>query len=191
MERVGLFRSDFFVGSIGYEDQITDLKEQMLTAHKNDVDEINNSNTGCWRSTVKYDNIDWLLDAVKILTENAIDYYSSLDSTFKNHIKENHISIDYWSNINKPASKNALHNHVADSFAAVYYVQGSGTGPLKFINPANLLNDCNSVSPYVREVLAHPHDGELILWPAWVPHEVEVNKSNRDRMNIAFTIQVS
>jgi hypothetical protein len=68
MQRVGLFRSDFFVGSIGYEDQITDLKEQMLTAHKNDVDEINNSNTGCWRSTVKYDNIDWLLDAVKILT---------------------------------------------------------------------------------------------------------------------------
>jgi uncharacterized protein (TIGR02466 family) len=191
MERVNLFRSDFFVGRVGNEKQIADLNKQMLVSQESNAGAIANSNDGCWRSTVKYDNIDWLLDGVKILTENAIDYYSSLDSTFKNHITKNHISIDYWSNINKPASRNVLHSHVADTFAAVYYVQGSKTGPLKFINPANVLNDCNSVSPFVREVLVHPHDGELILWPAWVPHEVEVNKSNRDRMNIAFTIQVS
>jgi uncharacterized protein (TIGR02466 family) len=191
MERVNLFRSDFFVGRVGNENQIADLNKQMLVSQESKAGAIANSNDGCWRSTVKYDNIDWLLDGVKILTENAIDYYSSLDSTFKNHITKNHISIDYWSNINKPASRNVLHSHVADTFAAVYYVQGSKTGPLKFINPANVLNDCNSVSPFVREVLVHPHDGELILWPAWVPHEVEVNKSNRDRMNIAFTIQVS
>ncbi len=191
MERVNLFRSDFFVGRVGNQDQITDLSKQMLVSQESDTDAITNSNDRCWRSTVKYDNIDWLLDGVKILTENAIDYYSSLDSTFKNHITKNHITIDYWTNINKPASRNVLHSHVADSFAAVYYVQGTKTGPLKFINPANVLNDCNSVSPFVREVLVHPHDGELILWPAWVPHEVEVNQSDRDRMNIAFTIQVS
>jgi len=191
MERVNLFRSDFFVGRVGNQDQITDLSKQMLVSQESDTDVIANSNDRCWRSTVKYDNIDWLLDGVKMLTENAIDYYSSLDSTFKNHITKNHITIDYWTNINKPASKNVLHSHVADSFAAVYYVQGTKTGPLKFINPANVLNDCNSVSPFVREVLVHPHDGELILWPAWVPHEVEVNQSDRDRMNIAFTIQVS
>ena len=191
MERVNLFRSDFFVGRVGNQDQITDLSKQMLVSQESDTDAITNSNDRCWRSTVKYDNIDWLLDGVKILTENAIDYYSSLDSTFKNHITKNHITIDYWTNINKPASRNVLHRHVADSFAAVYYVQGTKTGPLKFINPANVLNDCNSVSPFVREVLVHPHDGELILWPAWVPHEVEVNQSDRDRMNIAFTIQVS
>lgn len=191
MERVNLFRSDFFVGRVGNQDQITDLSKQMLVSQESDTDAITNSNDRCWRSTVKYDNIDWLLDGVKMLTENAIDYYSSLDSTFKNHITKNHITIDYWTNINKPASKNVLHSHVADSFAAVYYVQGTKTGPLKFINPANVLNDCNSVSPFVREVLVHPHDGELILWPAWVPHEVEVNQSDRDRMNIAFTIQVS
>lgn len=191
MERVNLFRSDFFVGRVGNQDQITDLSKQMLVSQESDTDAITNSNDRCWRSTVKYDNIDWLLDGVKMLTENAIDYYSSLDSTFKNHITKNHITIDYWTNINKPASRNVLHSHVADSFAAVYYVQGTKTGPLKFINPANVLNDCNSVSPFVREVLVHPHDGELILWPAWVPHEVEVNQSDRDRMNIAFTIQVS
>jgi uncharacterized protein (TIGR02466 family) len=191
MARVNLFRSDFFVSRVGNEDQITNLKQQMLVAQENNVDKIANSNDRCWRSTVKYDGIDWLLDGVKTLAEEAIDYYSNLDSTFKEHIVERHINLDYWSNINKPASKNVLHSHVADSFAAVYYIQGTKTGPLKFINPANVLNDCNTISPFVREVLVHPHDGELILWPAWVPHEVEVNQSDRDRMNVAFTLQVT
>ena len=31
-----------------------------------------------------------------------------------------------------------------------------------------------------------PKDGMLILWPAWVPHEVIENKSNRQRINIAW-----
>jgi Xaa-Pro aminopeptidase len=31
-------------------------------------------------------------------------------------------------------------------------------------------------------------DGDLILWPAWVPHEVETNFSDRERVNIVFDI---
>ena len=190
MERVSLFKSDFFVTQIGNESDLIDLKEQMHQAHVDDVDSIAMSNSGCWRSTVQYSNIDWLLQGVKNATEQAIEYYAGFDSTFKNHIKEKHISLDYWSNINEPGSRNVLHNHVADSFAAVYYVQGKDTGALKFINPGNVLNDCNPISPYTREVLVYPTDGELILWPAWVPHEVEMNTSDRQRMNVAFTIQV-
>ena len=190
MARVNLFRSDFFVERLGNGKQIQDLKDQMLVSKENNIDQIKNSNDRCWRSNAKYENIDWLLNGVRDLAQEAIEYYSNLDSTFKDLIKQKHISLDYWSNINEPSSKNVLHNHVADSLAAVYYVQGTKTGPLKFINPANVLNDCNIVSPFVREVLVHPHDGELILWPAWVPHEVEVNQSDRDRMNIAFTLQV-
>ena len=30
-----------------------------------------------------------------------------------------------------------------------------------------------------------PRDGMLVLWPGWVPHEVEENKSNKQR--IKFT----
>ena len=33
-----------------------------------------------------------------------------------------------------------------------------------------------------------PKDGLLILWPGWVPHEVEENKSDQQRINLAWGI---
>ena len=33
-------------------------------------------------------------------------------------------------------------------------------------------------------------DGDLLIWPAWVPHFVEENKSNKQRINIASNIKL-
>ena len=191
MERVTQFKSDFFVEKIGTPEQINDLKKQILEAKDNDSSPMLMNNDNCWRSNTTYDNIEWLTNFIRDLTAHACDHYFAHDSTFKDNVPERKILLDYWTNVNEPGSTNVLHNHVADSFVAVYYLQGKNTGGLKFINPANLLSDCNPRSPFVRECVVHPTDGELILWPAWVPHEVLRNESNRQRINIAFSIQVS
>ena len=39
-----------------------------------------------------------------------------------------------------------------------------------------------------QSVRVKPKDGMLVLWPGWIPHEVIENKSNRQRINIAWGI---
>lgn len=190
MDRIQQFKSDFFVTKIGTPKQLNDLKEQILLAKENEKEPMGMNNDGCWRSNAKYENIEWLTEGLQKATAEACEYYMVHDSEFKNFIEKYHISWDYWTNVNEPDSMNVLHSHVADVFTAVFYVQGSGTGALKFVNPANLLNNCNFRSPFVRDCLVFPSDGELILWPAWVPHQVERNESKRQRINLAFSIQV-
>ena len=51
-------------------------------------------------------------------------------------------------------------------------------------------NDCNQKSPYIRNVKVEPQDGDLLIWPAWVPHLVERNESNKQRINIAINIKL-
>jgi uncharacterized protein (TIGR02466 family) len=191
MERVAQFKSDFFVAKHGTAQQIEDLKLQILAAKDADEYPMQLNNDNCWRSNAKYKNIEWLTDFVKDATAYACEHYFAHDSTFKELVKERAINWNYWTNVNEPGSINVMHSHVEDSFAAVYYVQGKNTGPLKFVNPANILTNCNARSPFVRDCVVHPSDGELILWPAWVPHEVLRNESTRQRINLAFSIQVS
>ena len=81
-----------------------------------------------------------------------------------------------------------MHNHTTAHFSAVYYAQAENTGELRFINPAFTLSNIISTGPFTRDFYMNPSDGDFILWPAWVPHEVETNFSNKDRVNIAFDI---
>ena len=191
MKRVAQFKSDFFVEKFGTKKQHADLLKQILEVKSNNSDSMNMSNDDCWRSDAKYQDIDWLIEDVHNAVVYACDHYMAHDNTFKEHISDYKIDIDYWTNVNEPGSTNVLHSHNADTFAAVYYLQGKNTGGLKFSNPANLLNDCNPRSPFVRDCIVHPGDGDLVLWPGWVPHEVLRNNSNRQRINLAFSIQVS
>jgi len=191
MERVTQFKSDFFVERTGTLEQIEDLKNQILKAKDNDTAPMRMNNDKCWRSNQEYNNIEWLTNFIKDVVAHACDHYFVHDTTFKDNVPERKILLDYWTNVNEPDSINVTHSHVADSFTCVYYVQGKDTGPLKFINPANLLNNCSPRSPFVRDCLVYPSDGELILWPGWVPHEVLRNESDRQRINLAFSIQVT
>ena len=52
------------------------------------------------------------------------------------------------------------------------------------------MHDCNQKTPFVRDFTIEPKDGDLLVWPAWVPHFVEENKSNKQRINIATNINL-
>ena len=93
-----------------------------------------------------------------------------------------------WANINYRYAYNRYHEHSNCLWAGIYYVQAEGTGNLMFYNPANTLQQCNPNSPFIRKTGIIPKDGMLILWPGWVPHEVEENKSNQQRINLAWGI---
>ena len=184
-----LFRSDIFVKeNVGTEDQREDLKKQILHAKENDIGTQGGSNHGCWRSNATYD-MEWLYDEMRTLTDHANHIYFEDDPVFKSFIEGcKNRDFGIWTNVNEVGSKNVLHTHTDDAWAGIYYLQAEGTGNLVFTNPANLLLQCNPKSPYTRKTGIKPEDGMLVIWPGWVPHEVLENKSNKQRINIAWGI---
>ena len=184
---IPLYHSDLFIKeNVGTDEQISDLKKQILNARDNNRGTQPGSNEGCWRSNALYE-MQWLYDEMKQLVINANKMYFDKDPVFKNFI-DNSDTLDYniWTNVNEVGSSNVIHSHKPDAWSGIYYVQAEGTGNLMFTNPANILSDCNTKSPFTRKTGIQPKDGMLVLWPAWVPHEVIENKSNKQRINIAW-----
>lgn len=190
--RLSLFHSDLFLRrDIGTKDQIDDLRRQILETKNTQGTALTENNPNCWRSNANYQNLDWLMKATQELTMRAAEYYFEMDEFFKGYVTQKRININYWTNVNDPGGGNVLHTHEKDCFAAVYYLDAEDTGLIHFSNPANVLNQCNRRSPFTRSMSLPPEDNSLILWPAWIPHEVEVNQSNKQRINLAFSIMVS
>ena len=172
--------------NIGTDEQVENLKEEILY-HKSKEPTVWNSNEGCWRGQQTLETIGFLLDVINDMVLQSIRDYSKKDQTFANNIQPN-CHIDYWTNVNEPGSRNEMHSHSPSVFAGTYYLQGTETGELRLLNPANILNNCNTSSPFARSVYVNPRDKDLLMWPAWIPHEVLTNFSDRQRINVAYDV---
>ena len=108
-----------------------------------------------------------------------------------------------WANINYPGSYNKQHMHPNSQWSGVYYIKvpkNSGTlwiedprpGP-NLIMPRRLENLPKALW---RAVKYPALEGQLIMFPSWVPHGVEINKSKEKgekgwRVSVSFNfIQV-
>ena len=187
-----LFYSDLFIKpNVGTKKQRKDLLDKINYLKKNNIDIASGSNEGCFRSTYRYGKeLNWLRDEVANFTQSICQHYVEQDQKLKMYMTEQtqqmHLSI--WTNVNEPGSTNVLHSHKTANFACTYNLQTEGTGNLVFKNPANLLSDCDLKTPFTRNYKIEPKDGDLLVWPSWVPHEVEINNSDKQRINIAINV---
>ena len=106
------------------------------------------------------------------------------------------ICTSMWAIINKKGNFNIEHTHPNNYLSAAYYVKApDNCGDFKATNP-NILNrhvrakaekanelNSNSVSIKINE-------GDLLIFPAYLPHSVEENKSDEDRVIISFNIDI-
>jgi len=174
--------------NIGSQEQRHDLLKQAYAYRQSNPDN-SNSNDGCWRADIKYDRADWLDQALIHQLEETVNYYIQEDSAFKHMFRGGDPYIETWTNINEPGSVNLLHTHKSFNFSAIYYVQAQGTGDLVFLNPANIDLSASYSSPGTSRMHYTPKDGDVVMWPSWIPHEVERNESSIQRVCIAFNIR--
>lgn len=188
--RFPIIAADLFTTSVGTDEQRQTLLAEALAHRTADQDVMAFSNEGCWRSQFKYQNIEWLLTCLRDITNTAIDYYIETDHSFATKVKHFQApEVKYWTNVNEPMSKNSLHIHGLYHFVGLYYLQGYGTGDLVFHNPSNLTETCNPYAPFISRTSWAPKNGDLLVWPGWMPHETEINTSKDQRVNIAFNIR--
>lgn len=187
---ITLTKADLFVKNVGTVEQRSRLIEEILSTKNNHPAGIDKSNLGCWRWNNPCSDIDWLMEEIIEVLDSAVKLYNQEDKTFSHRKKLDLITVDYWANVNQPGSRNSIHSHKPAQFSACYYLQAEGTGGIRFLNPSNIMAECNPGSPFIRDYMILPNDGDLLLWPAWIPHEVETNFSNKERINLAFDLKV-
>ena len=99
-----------------------------------------------------------------------------------------------WANINPPGGMNMPHLHPNALFSGVYYVKAPiNSGRLKLIEPRPGVHVMmpakkpgNPGIDFWRDVHVEPIVGRIIMFPAWLWHSVEENKSNDIRISVSF-----
>ena len=162
------------------------------------------SNLGGWQS-------DWDMDrwggaaAIKLL---AIGRNTANRVTTDRQGKPVSIAwkANMWANINRAGHGNEFHSHPGSFWSAVYYVDDGGIdadpalgGELEFMDPrgpgpAMYAPHLAFAMPGGRSVganeVVHPQSGRLVMFPAWLLHQVRPYRGNAERISIAFNLSL-
>ena len=99
-----------------------------------------------------------------------------------------------WANINPPGGYNQSHLHPNSLFSGAYYIKASpNSGRLVLMDPRpGVQQNMPTRKPgklpreLWRETYYDPVPGRIIMFPAWMWHKVEINKSNDTRISVSF-----
>ena len=100
-----------------------------------------------------------------------------------------------WININPPGASNKIHYHANCHFSGIYYIslKAPECGSIFFRDPrvASRMMTYPATQPTEftsEEVRMEPEEGRMYVFPGWLEHGVEENKSDQDRVSIAFNV---
>jgi len=109
-----------------------------------------------------------------------------------------------WANVNRTGHGNEFHSHPGSFWSGVYYVDDAGIGAdaslggeLEFMDPRGpgvtmyapqlAFNVPGGLSVGANEVVL-PKAGRMVLFPAWILHQVRPYKGNAVRISVAFNL---
>ena len=103
-----------------------------------------------------------------------------------------------WININGQYSYNTVHTHGATSLAGSYYVKmPEDVANINFFTPLVAYAHTNPKSfvakPSDKNAAIHsvsPKEKQLLLFPSWLQHTVDMNQLDEDRISIAFVASI-
>ena len=95
-----------------------------------------------------------------------------------------------WLTISRPGEGHHLHRHPNSIYSGVYYLTGEHT-QTKFHSPTKLYQQVvfqkNKTTPYLEENLTvNASQGNLIIFPSNLSHEVQPNPSEKVRTTLSF-----
>lgn len=110
-----------------------------------------------------------------------------------------------WANVNRSGHANEFHSHPGSFWSGVYYVDDGGIaadpslgGELEFMDPRgpgpamyapHLAFGAAGLSVGANEMV-RPKAGRLVMFPAWLLHQVRPYKGNDERISIAFNLSL-
>ena len=135
------------------------------------------------------DELRELIESTGVTVRDVLDYLRIGEVAFE--------ITGCWANVNAPGVAHRMHSHPNNFLSGVYYVKTpSGGDTINFHDPRS---QTGILRPPVVELTADNTDqvvvrvgaGTLLLFPAWLPHSVDANRGDRDRISVSFNVMLS
>ena len=108
---------------------------------------------------------------------------------------EDVVITDMWANVLKSAEHHPAHTHSNNFLSGVYYLHSDRGASIIFHDPRPA---ADVIVPRKKETTVDnssllswaSKQNRAVIFPSWLPHWVEQNKSKNNRISIAWNIQV-
>lgn len=164
-----------------------DLEERIIGWSQKDKG-IKKTNVNGWHSTTEMHKDPFAKPLIDEL-------FKMMNEIFKvEQLNREPVLGNMWANINTEGAYNKMHIHSNTLFSGVYYVKApSKSGILNILDPrpgAHLVLPARkkeNLPPHLwQNVEFNPVAGRAIVFPAWLWHEVEPNRSQDARISVSF-----
>lgn len=162
----------------------------------------NASNRGGWHSAAPID--EWASQSGRTIVNAG----QALANQMTFDRDGNDVRIDWewraWANINGPGDANDFHYHPGALWSATYYVDDGGSaedsslgGEFEIMDPRGPAIAMHDPSLVIADggqnsggttMTFKPRPGLLLLFPAWLQHQVRPYRGNRERISFAFNL---
>lgn len=176
-----------------FDDRV-DLNRRLLALAKhlrsNDPLGVANTNVKGWQSPNNLQNLPEFEDINLRILQVCQRIGESL------HFKSNHsYHHQAWINISPPGASNKIHYHANCHFSGVYYIslKAPECGSIFFRDPRiasrMMTYPVDKASAFTSdEIEMRPEEGRMYVFPGWLEHGVEENRSDSDRVSISFNV---
>lgn len=126
-----------------------------------------------------------LLGWIQAAAENVLGYL---------HIPRPLTVTGCWANVNAPGTGHRLHSHRNNYLSGAYYVQvQDGADTINFFDPkpqAGVIRPAATqpTAENTEVAMVRVKTGSLLLFPAWLQHAVDPNRSNQARISLSFNL---
>ena len=172
-----------------------ELAKYIYNLYEKDNKGVDRSNRGGWHSKTFEMN-----DKDSIQFKFALELQKYILKTFQNlgwKTENQNIRIrEMWAIINKKEDFNVVHTHPNSCLSAAYYVKAP-------INCGRFqIENLNIAKRHSSPLLANPNElninvagievteGDLLIFPGYLPHKVARNEADEDRIVISFNVDI-
>ena len=164
------------------------LEQQIVKWSQADPEGKKRTNVNGWHSKTDMNK----KEEYNVLTK---ELFAMQDEIFaKEHLTEKPVLGNMWANINYPGGYNRPHLHPNSLFSGVYWIKTpEKSGNLMLYEPrqgaqCTMPNRKEGKLPpqLWREIYYEPIAGRIIMFPAWLWHEVQPNRSKDTRLSVSF-----
>ena len=132
-------------------------------------------------------------EVMRPLCRKIYDMMHSIVDVYQYHTYNIKIT-SMWGNIQKPGTHFRRHSHYNNMFSGVFYLnEDKGFPPIMFWRPEEQSIDPKKMefNPFNQGSYFQPTKKDtLIMFPSWLQHSVELNETDKDRINISFNVML-
>jgi uncharacterized protein (TIGR02466 family) len=187
MHRDLYFPTPIYIADIKHPTLNQELEKDIIEWSKKDKGVVKTNIQG-WHSTTNMAELPQFKKLVDMLYDCQKTIYD------QEHLDNEPILGNMWANINPPGAMNRAHQHPNSLWSGVYYIKASkDSGDLKIDDPrssAAMVKPNQKKGPVPtrlhRETHYKPIPGRCIMFPSWLMHCVDPNRSNDIRISVSF-----